>query len=106
MNGVFGGWNSGIKCGVPKWPSGLKEAVRTYYGCSGLTGSVPAWGDKITNASATFQNCSGLTGAWTSDPAELMPTNITSHAGCVSGASSDLRALFYSDWGGNRPKEE
>jgi hypothetical protein len=91
---------------LPAWPSGLTQANNTYYSCSKLTGDIPAWPSSLTQARYTYYSCKNLTGAWTSDPAELMPTNITSHGGCVSGASAALRALFYSDWGGTRTKTE
>ena len=91
---------------IPPWGDKITNAEVTYFQCSGLTGDIPAWGDKITSATFIYQQCSGLTGAWTDDPALLMPTNITSHAYVVLYASSALRALFYSDWGGTRTKEE
>ena len=91
---------------IPEWPEGLTSANGVYSGCRGITGKIPKWPANATQMSWTYNGCSLLTGAWTSDPAELMPTNITSHGGCVSGASDALRALFYSDWGGTRTKEE
>ena len=91
---------------IPKWPANVQYAAYTYRYCGGLTGSIPAWGEAMKEVSLCYDGCSGLTGAWTTVASELMPTNITSHASCVTGTSSDLRALFYSDWGGNRPKEE
>ena len=97
---------SGLTGTIPAWGENVANANSTYSGCSGLTGTIPAWGAAITQAYGTYQNCRNLTGAWTDDPAELMPTNITSHGNCVYGASAALRALFYSDWGGTRTKEE
>ena len=91
---------------VPAWPPNLTRAGSTFEQCAGLTGTIKAWPSTLTQAWWTFYGCKNLTGAWTSDPAELMPTNITSHDNCVSGASDALRALFYSDWGGTRTKEE
>ena len=90
---------------IPAWGENITDAYGTYEYCYGLTGTIPAWGAAITTATYTYVNCRNLTGAWTDDPAELMPTNITSHANCVIGASAALRALFYSDWGGTRTKE-
>ena len=125
---------SGLTGSIPAWNDKITNAQKTYFTCSGLTGSIPAWNDKITNAMATFSrcpgltgdipkwgaaitttgiesfwcgtyaDCTGLTGAWTDDPDELMPTNITSHDRTVRGCSDSLRALFYSDWGGTRTK--
>ena len=124
----------GLTGSIPAWNDKITNAQRTYFFCSGLTGSIPAWNDKITDAMATFSWCpgltgdipkwgaaiattgiesfwcgtysesTGLTGAWTDDPDELMPTNITSHVRTVRGCSDSLRALFYSDWGGTRTK--
>ncbi len=89
---------------VPRWNDKITSAFGVYFNCAGLTGEIPPWNDKITNANFTYQNCAGLTGAWTDDPAELMPTNITSHSFTVGGASAALRALFYTDWGGTHEK--
>lgn len=89
---------------IPRWPAKTKEADGTYRNCLGLTGEIPAWGEKIIQAKYTYYNCPGLTGAWTDDAALLMPTKITEHDDCVSGASDALRALFYEDWGGTREK--
>ena len=114
---------------IPAFPPNVKNVNRAYQKCVGLYGDAPEWPDTVTTAHDTFwntkvsglikkwgaamvtatwtyENCKYLTGAWTDDPAELMPTNITSHDSCVSGASDALRALFYSDWGGTRTKEE
>ena len=96
---------------VPKWPSALTSCsvyygYGVYYGCTGLYGDIPAWPSGLTKLTYTYAYCSGLTNAWTTVASELMPTNITSHDGCVSGTAASLRALFYSDWGGNRPKEQ
>ena len=98
---------TGLTGPVPEWGENMTSASVTFYGCSGLTGNIPKWGKNLKDVSYCFGlNCKNLTGAWTSDPAELMPTNITSHGDCVSGASAALRALFYSDWGGTRTKTE
>ena len=104
-NGTFSSC-TGLTGDIPKWPDGLTSANDTFSSCTGLTGEIPKWPDGLTSANWTYQYCGNLTGAWTSDPAELMPTNITSHSGCVRGANTALRALFYSDWGGTRTKEE
>ena len=112
---AFGGVNGGFQqCRglrndkwLPRWPTSLTSANSTFSGCTSLAAtSLPAWPTSLTSADSTYKGCTGLTGAWTSDPAELMPTNITSHDNCVSGASDALRALFYSDWGGTRTKTE
>ena len=121
---------TGLTGEIPAWNDKITDASTTYYNCTGLTGEIPAWNDKITNARATYAKCTGLTGeipawgaamtdtgpygwngcyayctgltgAWTDDPALLMPTNITSHAGTVYCASDELRALFYKSWGGS-----
>ena len=97
---------SGLTGEIPAWNDKITNATYTYWRCSGLTGEIPAWNDKITGASCTYMYCTGLKGAWTDDPALLMPTNITSHRNCVMRTSGSLRALFYSDWGGTRTKEE
>ena len=118
---------------IPRWPQGATGVDEAYEGCHNLTGKIPAWTDKITSCRYTYSlykpvssltgpipkwgksmrsvaSCysgrSDLTSAWTDDPAELMPTNITSHGNCVIDTSDALRALFYSDWGGTRTKTE
>ena len=113
---------------IKAWPPNAKNTDCSYALCSGLYGDVPAWPDSVTAAFDTFWNtkvsgnikpwppamfsarytyesCKYLTGAWTDDPDELMP-NIRYHDHCVTDASAALRALFYSDWGGTRTKEE
>lgn len=102
---------TGIVATVPKWPSALTSCWINYdYGvyreCTGLYGDIPAWPSGLTKLTYTYAYCSGLTNAWTTVASELMPTNITEHSGCVSGTAASLRALFYSDWGGTRTKEE
>lgn len=89
---------------IPRWPAKMNSANKTYNGCSNLAGEIPAWGAKIASANGTFYNCRNITGAWANDAALLMPTKITEHDDCVSGASDTLRALFYEDWGGTREK--
>ena len=114
---------------IPPWTPAITNVFSTYYNSRNLQGTIPEWGEntivcwavysfdtKLTGtipkwpkACTTSNWCyesTRFTGAWTDDPAELMPTNITSHANCVVDASDALRALFYSDWGGTRTKTE
>ena len=91
---------------IPPWTDKIVYAFRTYRTCPLLTGKIPKWGAAMKDVGYCYQESTGLTGAWTDDPAELMPTDITSHEGVVTDASAALRALFYSNWGGTRTKEE
>ena len=96
----------GLTGEVPAWPPNVTKAQSAFRCCAGLTGKIPKWPNSLTDVGYAFYWCEGLTGAWTDDPAELMPTNITSHGDCVTGASDAVRELFYSDWGGTRTKTE
>ncbi len=101
-NGTYYGC-TGLTGAIPPWGEKVTVANNTYYGCTGLTGAIPPW-NNVKEARSTYRNCTGLTGAWTDDPAELMPTNIAHDAYVVAGASPELRALFYTDWGGTKEK--
>ena len=114
---------------IPPWTPAITNVFSTYYNSPNLQGTIPEWGEntivcwavysydtKLTGtipkwpkACTTSNWCyesTRFTGAWTDDPAELMPTHITSHGNTVINSSSALRALFYSDWGGTRTKTE
>ena len=91
---------------IPPWGKSVVSGNSTYFECRKATGIIPPWGENMTDSHYSYYGCTSLTGAWTDDPDELMPARITYTVNCVTGASDALRALFYSDWGGNRPKEE
>jgi hypothetical protein len=106
-NSTFQNCTSLAATALPAWPTTLTQANSTFQNCTSLAATaLPAWPTTLTQANYTYYSCKNLTGAWTDDPDELMPTNITSHGNCVSGTSDALRALFYSDWGGSRTKTE
>ena len=95
---------TGLTGTIPKWGKNQNNASSTYYGCTGLTGTIPKWGEKMTSVKSVYRGCTGLTGAWTTDPDELMPTNMQHDAYVVADASPELRALFYEDWGGTKKR--
>ena len=95
---------TGLTGAIPKWGKNQINASCTYYGCTGLTGAIPKWGKKMTSVKSVYRGCTGLTGAWTTDPDELMPTNMQHDAYVVADASPELRALFYEDWGGTKKR--
>lgn len=103
--GVYSCCNLSKIKNIPAWPAGLTMADYVYSWCTSLTGEIPAWPAGLTSANHTYSDCTHLEAAWTTDPAELMPSSVVDHADCVTGASASLRSLFYSNWGGTRAKE-
>lgn len=85
-----------------RWGDSFTRAHSVYYRATNLIGKIPKWGSSLKSVESCYSYCTALEGAWTDDANELMPTSITSKTNCFVGASSAIRALFTSAWGGTK----